>query len=1222
MKVKINKQNIISKKAQMSYLQMLILIVSTFAFAYLIYNVTEVSAQEKESLEEKAERIILGDYSQTEEITTQSLEQQTMNFACCEKTKDGNYCQFVQEEKCDEGFRKAPSECKNVDYCKTGCCYSSKTGWCNENTPKRSCEESKGKWTEDSYCNIAECQRGCCVLGKNALWTTKRNCEVEAGFLGIGTDFRQDINSEIECIFLAEKDDEGACVIEEAGIEEKTCKFTTRESCKNSGGNFYKNTYCSDSALDTNCQTRERKGCSEDSRDQSVYWYDSCGNREEIAEECSIFVGTICGLVNEEYKCKSIDCKTKDGKTRKNGESWCEYDGTIGEGKDVVGSRHWKHICFMGEERIEVCQDYRNQICVQSDTNLGNGKTFSEAACRINNWRSCLDYNIEGDKEKMAEKCEENPDCFIKHISAADKFAFNFCVPEYPPGFDLTSEASGRNAELVCGMASQRCTVVYVKKISGWDCEVNCACEKAGFAQAMNDFCTSLGDCGAYVNIAGEVTDEGYSVSRSPKLSSNYLNSLKKYALYKPGQKAEPGNLSFLGGLGGPGGASYETGGKNYLMQGLGMWGVAFAAKVSSYLFLEHATIEQAFLFAQTEGATVVGPLAPLAPFLNALASVGAALAASSLLIIAFGLKGDAANIMTYVGIAVAISAIMGWGPAIAFVTGVSQIIVGILTLDTALIGGGLSNIWNPVGWLLLAAAIILSLLGIGDTKKKVVTFSCLPWQPPAGGTNCAKCNGDLFKPCSDYRCKSLGQTCQLINKGTEQELCVNVASDDVSSPRISPFYGVITKGYEYYNIKDNGFEVTSKDKSCIPEFTNVIFGISTNKPSQCKIGTEPLQAYDEMEQYFGGSNLYLTNHTSLLNIPSPEAFRNQYNLTSEQVKKIGEINYYVKCKSVNGATNEASFVIKSCVKPGPDLTPPYVAKTSPISGSYVAYNATEQILNLWTNEPTSCKWSVENKDFEQMENEMSCEKDLEDYGLWGWPCNTTLTNLDSNKDNVFYIRCQDISDNKNTMTESYVYELKKSESELQIVEINPANGKKVVAATEPTTLNLEVKTSGGAEQGKADCSYKFRENDEYIRFYDTFSNLHKQVFSSIIGGSYTVYIKCEDIAGNEAVNLTEFTVYVDRDAPKVTRVYYDAGLKVMTNEDATCAYSFVDAKCKFELDNLNNNATADLMTGEGKEHSVEWQTESTYYIKCQDTYGNMPGKCSIVVRPYDLNGK
>ena len=42
-------------------------------------------------------------------------------------------------------------------------------------------------------------------------------------------------------------------------------------------------------------------------------------------------------------------------------------------------------------------------------------------------------------------------------------------------------------------------------------------------------------------------------------------------------------------------------------------------------------------------------------------------------------------------------------------------------------------------------------------------------------------------------------------------------------------------------------------------------------------------------------------------------------------------------------------------------------------------------------------------------------------------------------------------------------------------------------------------------------------------------------------------------------------------------------------------------------------------MPGEGKEHSADWQTENTFYIKCKDSYGREPGKCSMIVRPYDM---
>jgi len=1131
----------------MSYLQILILMISSFAFAYLIYSATEVSAQAENILE---------------------------NYACCEKTINGIYCQFVPEDQCDSSFGSAPTQCEEVDYCKLGCCFSQNTGWCNENTPERSCRENRGLWTDDTACNIAECQRGCCILGRNAIFTTNTNCNIKSGFLGLTPDFRADIRTELECIFLTEREDEGACVYEED--YEKTCRFTTRESCDD--GEFYKDLFCSDSRLGTDCTAHERKSCLDG--EESVYWFDSCGNREEVAEECSIFTGTICGQVEGEHECKSIDCEV-DGKIRKNGESWCEYDGTIGGGRDAVGSRHIKHICFMGEERIEPCEDYRNQICVQSDVDIGDGETFSEAACRINNWRSCLGYNTEDEaKEKtnLAEKCQENPDCTIKGVHI-DKFSFDVCAPKYPPGFDLTDESGGENAEAVCSMASQKCTVIYVKHIDGWKCEVNCDCEKAGFAQQMNELCTSLGDCGAYVNIVGDVTDDGYSVSRSPRLSQSYLNNLKQYAIPKPGQKpAEPGNLSFLGSLGASAETSYDGGGSKTLTYvGLGIAGIQLIPGVLGALAEAPGIGDVGFALGNSVGN--IWASNPSVAFGNGLMAAGAVLSVQNLLSAGFGMKDSTAWIAA--------------GVAVVFALKIMNI--GFKTL----------------GMIGLIITIAMLVLGIGKSKKKVVTFNCLPWQAPTGGEDCNKCNG-AEKPCSPYRCKSLGQTCELINQGTEDEICFDNSPIDISSPKISPLLGMITEGYRYIDSGNNfarGFEVTDLDENCIPEFTNVLFGIKTDKPAQCRIGSSALQTYDEMEDFFGGSNLYLTNHTSTLNLPSPESLRNQYNLTEAQIKELEEINLYVKCKSVIGAVNEAAYTIKTCAKPGPDLTPPYIARTEPDNGAYIKYNATEQFLKLWTNEPANCKWSVERKDYVAMENSMTCETDLEDYGLYGWGCNTTL---DVSENTDFYIRCRDLSDNNNTMEPS-AYELVKSESELKIDEIKPTSGEEIIAGTEPMTLTLEAKTSGGAESGKADCSFRFGETGNYIRFLNTFSSLHSQVFTQITSRSYKVYVKCEDVAGNRAENFTEFNVEIDTSAPIIARAYYDEDLTVVTNEDSRCGYSFTDTRCRFDIENST------LMSGTKKTHSADWQTDSTYYIKCEDTYGNKPGGCSIIARAYDM---
>ena len=106
-------------------------------------------------------------YSSTESVSAQGIG----DYACCEEDLDGNSCQFVDSAQCNSNFRSALTQCKDTSYCKLGCCYSSDTGLCSENSPKGNCQ---GGWVDDASCNIAKCQKGCCVLGNNALWTTRK----------------------------------------------------------------------------------------------------------------------------------------------------------------------------------------------------------------------------------------------------------------------------------------------------------------------------------------------------------------------------------------------------------------------------------------------------------------------------------------------------------------------------------------------------------------------------------------------------------------------------------------------------------------------------------------------------------------------------------------------------------------------------------------------------------------------------------------------------------------------------------------------------------------------------------------------------------------------------------------------------------------------------------------------------------------------------------------
>ena len=82
-----------------------------------------------------------------------------------------------------------------------------------------------------------------------------------------------------------------------------------------------------------------------------------------------------------------------------------------------------------------------------------------------------------------------------------------------------------------------------------------------------------------------------------------------------------------------------------------------------------------------------------------------------------------------------------------------------------------------------------------------------------------------------------------------------------------------------------------------------------------------------------------------------------------------------------------------------------------------------------------------------------------------------------------------------------------------------------------------------------------------------------------------------------------------------IVRVYQDAGmLKIITDEESECRYSIKD--CKFDF-----TAATEMHFTTSTEHTADWRTDITYYIKCRDIYGNMPApsECSMQVNAYDV---
>jgi hypothetical protein len=444
---------------------------------------------------------------------------------CCEKTKDGAWCQNAPEGKCDESFRVAPTSCEATSYCKLGCCYDSQEGVCIKNTPQKVCQEQGGVWSEKADCDIGQCELGCCLIGNQAAFVTQTRCKRLSSLYGLEINFRNDISSEIECIASATSDVKGACVFERDF--ERTCLLTTQGECKEMESeernvSFHEGYLCSAEVLGTNCGPTEETTCTNEG--DGVYFVDSCGNLaniydsskindknywSEIKQEsescnpgvsnadsktcgnCDYFLGSTCGSYKRgednkpaygDYICKDLSCEYQ-GESYEHGETWCINNDENGE--NLPGSRHFRLVCYNGEVTVEPCADFRQEICMETDI-----EDFRVASCVANKWQDCTSIDNKDDCENPDQR-----DC--KWINQG-----SVCVPLYPPGFDFWQEET--DAESICSLGDVECTVTYEKGLlGGKECVDNCQCLSSLWREKMKEVCYSLGDCGESINYIG-----------------------------------------------------------------------------------------------------------------------------------------------------------------------------------------------------------------------------------------------------------------------------------------------------------------------------------------------------------------------------------------------------------------------------------------------------------------------------------------------------------------------------------------------------------------------------------------------------------------------------------------------------------------------------------------------------------------------------------------------
>ena len=1067
---------------------------------------------------------------------------------CCKQTKQGGICQGVSstnwQENCDVQ-NLIEYKCSNSDDCKTGVCLDTKRGICAPGS-KWKCLADNGIWKDLINCEEIEgYEKGCCFFqGKGQTFTTEENCKYLYKQKGINLDEFDFRDLPQEECGYFSNTIEGACVINN-GLE-RICKFTTEAECHGKG-NFNSGVLCSNPALETNCEKQVSVGCIDGKNE--IYWKDSCGNSENIYDS---------------DKNKSWN----NGKVLKKSESCNPNSGNMGSQTCGNCDRAKSSVCKAkksGETHVSdgdfICQDLRCHYTDQwgEEVVKENGESWCVYDSRIGRYQfNTGPNNWNGLENKFA------PKELIRDV-ATDTVGSEhwkmFCVEG-----EIDYEASNMR-DKIC---QETITLNNRQNRSKAELVTNNGIECIQYNEDDHD--TMISKC--IKNKQCMLTNIELNKFRNGYWWGIFHTSADACVpRYPPGLNAEENYNEAI----------------DYC---------SFATRACAFNNNNDDCRNGVFELQVNDLCVSLGDCGT---YLN---YVGEKTKNNKVKILNNNAGWSRIN----------------WSKEYSEyenpVKGQTYPQNDSLFITGSVSKGNLKKEKNKGG----AFGVL------GPVRLEV---KCLPWTAPKGGSNCGICNEDPLRPCTKYRCESLGQTCEIINENTDKPLCVNMEYENIA-PIINPGI-ILTHGNKFQNIKDMGVEVKKDDGNCIQELNELSFTLNTDEYAQCKWSySRPLSPdYELMEGDFPEEGtLFTLNHTFKIVMPNLESINPNDVVIVDLQNRYGNFKMYVKCQDKQSPPNFNfnEYIVDLCTHSGPDNEPALIQKFSPKNGSYILYNETEKNINFWLDKPAECKYDLtQNKQYNDMTYTASCEtsKDPNSREFYGYPCETNLTGL-INGENKFYFKCRNQpwlgEDNSRIInSEDNMYTLSGSVSELKVdsvtliykseenIQIISSEGT-IISGVENISAELEIKTSGGANNGVAICNWE-KEDGSEAPFFETNSNSHKQTLD-YTKGTHKFYFKCEDDAGNKAEANATYYIEIDTTPPIVTRAYKEGGnLKIITDELAKCYYTF--ERCNFEI----TNETKDMTIALSKEHETELINEKNYYIKCKDAFKNKNSECAIVIK-------
>ena len=1115
-------------------------------------------------------------------VNAESVDAAQINT--CRITNDEHYCvesedvNFEEYGGCIEGHRFTGKTADQVEGCNIkGYCVVSDGGQCSVEVSEIRCrEEIKGEWRGTNQ--PEECRVGCCNLVSSCGIQEKNVCEVLGGSWNSETDptqcNRQCATTEIGCY-----------------KQGSICKYGIRSQVEGEGGTWHPNLCSSVVGCLSYGQAKAYQSCGDGTTNddgRNVYYYDSEGNRERIAEECGSEARCADpdGKGGEDAFCQTTSCVQSGEFTNvypsklRSGESLCVNVLSGHYSNDGRSSALENYVISCNDGTLEPEYDNRENretICEQIQTNDENrivsnfidnqyedcdlcGGTSSKATdalgyAPIIGPLSLSGLNAvglatscgEGGFPGGYEKCDDFGFCGAGPLSSEDNYDDDFlwaplgsCNPDYPPG--NTNE---------CGKCGE-----------GGDGITN-VCTLAE--------CNALGDCRFEPD---KTPGEGYLSAGGLALGTmgtgilicetiGFLPGVKdicKAGLANGFRTLSSNGFLYWGGIGliyGIGAAESTTDSAEEPISDI------WQDRGKGILKLQHAVLLNSLEQYENQETNERWP---------------------------------------YLFI-----------PAMSVVLSKS---VDFSGLDS-LLSNKASNLLGIGGYALNYASV----------AQSFKTGQCVAEEPIKDSDSCLSCGpGEGQWYCTKERCDILGGGsgyCDYIpfeeddDAGKEGGYCLPRDPEDGTPPIINYIEASFeNNGTEYYAENVNGKSLTI---SPLVEWDSkeIKITLRTDERGRCAFDREPNINFGDMSKFEYTST---NEHNRTILIIDDDRTKSQ----SENVK------IYFKCEDGSGnshSNSDNSNFLEFKFEPRPDQEPPVIDYIDPVNVFFPEETSNVQVdlITRDNNGVNECRFSRNSTNWDEMSSygnptevdcvtvDDTCYKFSRNFELSeDWKQELSFSgdpgelleeypNLQGLTQIVNYygfnIKCQD--GKGNIMLEAYPWSLTVVPG-FEIFVNQPLEGEVFYNNTIP----VEVLTSSPTT-----CDYKLNGEDQgdlTIAYDQTHETIIEGLQGASTGKNYEMEIICEDVAGNERSDFVNFVVFSDEEAPELTRLWTTQNtLNILLNEESVCKYSNETPSFDFNDDDAKEMGANSI---DGKQHTAPLGSEQVYYVKCRDIWDNEMG--------------